>query len=337
MRKTLLVLASTGLVVLIASEVALTIGMGPARAAYPGKNGKIAFVRPQRSDGRVADQVWTMGSAGGAQRQLTFHKYDSYDPTWSPGGTKIAYARETLADAPDIYKMNADGCHKVALTISKEKNDFEPSWSPTGRKLVFVRDVDVRLNYGNLELFTVNRYGSNLTRLTRTASADEHDPAWSPGGGKIAFVKYVSNVSNDPTVDFSGDGIFVMKPDGSQVPSMLLSPAAFGQYMVPEIADLDWSPNGQWLVFDVCLGGYCGYWGEYDIYKVRYDGTQLTHLANGGTPAWSPSGAKILFQRPSGDGVGTLYKMNADGTNKERVVPGDAGTRIFYPSWQPLH
>ena len=51
MRRTVLLLASTGLVVLLASVVALGVVNTPAQAAFPGANGKIAF----------ADYTWVDG------------------------------------------------------------------------------------------------------------------------------------------------------------------------------------------------------------------------------------------------------------------------------------
>lgn len=72
-----------------------------------------------------------------------------------------------------------------------------------------------------------------------------------------------------------------------------------------------------------------------DIYVVRPDGSERTRLTTGMQavgPAWSPDGRKIAFGTlPWGDG--SIYVMNADGTELQAVASGP-GFRIG-PSWSP--
>jgi TolB protein len=310
MRKTLILLASVALIVLLASGVALLVADNPARAAFPGENGKIAFVREVHR----FSQVFTMGPAGGKQTQLTFKETGSgWSPTWSPGGRKIAYVRYSASSgSTDIYMMNADGTHKVPITTNG-KDDYDPAWSPSGQRLVFLRDVVDEQHHWNFDLFTVSRDGSNVVRLTRTEAA-EASPAWSPDGVTIAFSKLTSSP------DCYGVGLFVMKADGSEEPSLLVSPETLG---CPERSfGVDWSPDGQWIVFSE---GSIYSWQS--LTKVRADGTELTQLSPccGVSPAWSPNGEKIVFS-----GGRLLYKMNADGTGTESITEG------WMPSWQPF-
>ena len=80
MRKTVLLLASTALAVALAGGVALTAGMGPAKAAFPGANGKIAF-----ASGRAGNlEIYTMKRDGTGVKRLTHnHAYD-FAPDWQP-------------------------------------------------------------------------------------------------------------------------------------------------------------------------------------------------------------------------------------------------------------
>ncbi len=52
----------------------------PGEAAFPGANGKIAFVS-YRAGNR---EIYVMNSDGTDQRRLTDGPGDSYNPTWSP-------------------------------------------------------------------------------------------------------------------------------------------------------------------------------------------------------------------------------------------------------------
>jgi TolB protein len=309
-----LVLVTVGALV-AACLVALVGTAKPGEAAFPGQNGKIAFIREVN---RVS-QVFTMGPAGGKQTQLTFNDTGSYSPAWSPGGRKIAFGRYSASSgSKGIYIMNADGSHKVPLTTSK-KDDFDPAWSPSGQRLVFVREVIHTVHRLNVDLLTVSRDGSDVIRLTRTEER-EWNPAWSPDGGTIAFSKYAWSQ------DCGEVGLFVMQADGSEEPSMLASPDDIGcpNYMF----GADWSPDGQWIVFGTADYDSCCY-----TYKVRADGTEPTFVTHSaGAQAWSPDGTKIVFTNYDGG----LYKMNPDGTNKKRIVEGPEGLG-FASSWQPLN
>ena len=68
--------------------VALAAVPSPAEAAYPGSNGKVAFVR--------ANQIWTVNADGTGEVQLTSAAAPSFDPQWSPNGR----ASSTRADRP---------------------------------------------------------------------------------------------------------------------------------------------------------------------------------------------------------------------------------------------
>jgi Tol biopolymer transport system component len=72
---------AAGLLVLVASEEA-------AEAAFPGQNGKIAFVS-DRDSGEPA--IYTMNPDGTNLSNISIGQEFPQGPAWSPDGTKIAF------------------------------------------------------------------------------------------------------------------------------------------------------------------------------------------------------------------------------------------------------
>jgi Tol biopolymer transport system component len=80
--------------------------------------------------------------------------------------------------------------------------------------------------------------------------------------------------------------------------------------------------------------------GNWSIYVMNADGTNLTHLADCLNsecyPSWSPDGTQIVFQRAVPDGV-EIFLINADGSNMHRLTPfpGIGYSGDVRPSWTP--
>jgi Tol biopolymer transport system component len=82
--------------------------------------------------------------------------------------------------------------------------------------------------------------------------------------------------------------------------------------------------------------------GNYEIYMMDDDGSNLTNLtnnpANDSSPTWSPDGKKIAFSSDRDDreeGFGKqyeLYVMNADGSEQTRITTTGAHN---YGTWSP--
>jgi TolB protein len=53
-----------------------------------------------------------------------------WSPTWSPDGTRIAWARSrSLFGFDDLFVMNADGSGVTRLTRTPKVDEYEPDWS----------------------------------------------------------------------------------------------------------------------------------------------------------------------------------------------------------------
>jgi Tol biopolymer transport system component len=156
-----------------------------AEAAFPGKNGKIAFEKDPNGPGceplYCDAEIVTMKANGDNKTPLTNN--DSvwdYDPAFSSNGRKIAFERHPRDGSIDIFTMSANGTHKKQVTRS-ETSDLDPAWSPDGTKIAFSS-----LRNGNYDIYVINQDGTGLTRIT-TAPGGDFKPTWSPDGTRIAF------------------------------------------------------------------------------------------------------------------------------------------------------
>ena len=120
--------------VLILATV-LGVSVSPsAQAAYPGKDGKIAFTR--------ANQIYTIKADGSGLTQLTTNG-KNYRPRYSPNGKQIAYVHETADGYRDIWLMRADGSNQRRLT--RVGDVAGASWAPDGKALAFAGGQDLEL------------------------------------------------------------------------------------------------------------------------------------------------------------------------------------------------
>ncbi len=88
--------------------------------------------------------------------------------------------------------------------------------------------------------------------------------------------------------------------------------------------------SGRWIAF---MSDRDGNW---EIYRMRADGSQVTRLtdnpAEDGHPSWSPDGNWITFHSTR-DGNWETYRMRADGSQVTRLTDNPA--EDWGPSWGP--
>jgi hypothetical protein len=219
-----------------------------ARAAFPGRNGLVAFEGYGPDLGTYA--VAPDGS--GLQKLIS----GGIVPTWSPDGLQLAFSDYGANGYFQAFTERPDGTFRTQVTHAVY--DFAGSFSPDGTQLA-VTHCDTP--QGPCHLGVVNRDGSDEHVISDMSASSI---AWSPLGTSIAFVsgsaaytihadgtglQKVANAGGG--IDWSpdgtrlaltapGGGIVSVRPDGSDPQTLDANTS--------DRAPL-WSPDGTQLAF----------------------------------------------------------------------------------------
>jgi Tol biopolymer transport system component len=218
-----------------------------------------------------------------------------YSPSWSPDGEHIAFvSRRNAEQWPDVSLVTADGSlhHRITRTPAAETR---PRWSPNGHHIAFSTGA-----HGSV--YVIDADGTNQQKL-----GDGDTPTWSPDSTQLAFTSTEPGVGIQ-VVDVTGAlrytiaGItphwspqgthiaFLTRFQGGERASMMIVEAngAHPQTLVEDIpwwTDLQWSPDGRWMVF---TNGLTLHPEQAWISIINIDGSDRTRLADGSQPTWQP-------------------------------------------------
>jgi Tol biopolymer transport system component len=277
-----------------------------AEAAFPGKNGEIAFQSSR--DGN--EEIYVMRADGTNQTRLTTDPRRDVHPAFSSDGKRLTFTiRRPEASGDEIYVMNADGTNQTGLT-HHTTSSFQSVFSPDGTKIAFVSSRD-----GNPEIYTMNSDGTDQSRLTNT-TANEVRPAFSPDGKKIAFGR---RDPSNPDPSKRRDDIYLINLEDGVETRLTTNPA--------QDNEANFSPDGKKIAFN----------RSGDIYLMNLDDRVETRLTNTSGieefPAFSPDGEQIAFAS-NHDGNLEIYVMASDGTGtRMQLTRTDSPVVNTKPDW----
>ncbi|MFI0016167.1 hypothetical protein [Streptomyces griseus] len=146
--------------------------------------------------GTVQRDLWSVGVDGTDLRRLTDTADNEESPTWSPDGTRIAYACDgDAARGWQIYERAVDGGPQTRISDGPAGDATEPSWNPVDdearRGLVaytLTTNPDPDVDDGT-ELRATQGIGTDRPLLVGAHAAwGTRSASWLPDGNDIVFL-----------------------------------------------------------------------------------------------------------------------------------------------------
>ena len=184
-----------------------------AQAAFPGRNGDIAYVAPGNDNGNEAE-LWTVDPSSGAVTELA-QVFVSGGPASSDDGRTLAFSafigrqgnvigafpgRRPAAAPWNVFDMEMMTVPSVPTGPGDagDAEDFDPAWAPGGRHIVYRDDAG--------QVIVLGADGSKRVIAT---GANVDGPAWSPDGRLIRVhpvhrgLRRMRNLARPPERDAS--------------------------------------------------------------------------------------------------------------------------------------
>jgi len=211
-----------------------------------------------------------LARADGSRRFRLTRGKDS-QPSWSPRGAYVAFARLTAPGRSQILVADARG---RVLRRFGTGYSTEPAWSPNGQRIAYT---------SGSRLIVANRAGQTIVEHSIPGLAGGQ--TWSSDSRRLAFT--VAVTIDGGTGAQAQRGIYVMNADGTG-----------RRLLVVNAIDPAWSPNGSKIAYVTYRSRLAG--GGF-VTVANADGTGARRLTasveDESQPAWSPGGRQIAFLR----------------------------------------
>jgi Tol biopolymer transport system component len=226
-----------------------------------------------------------------------------------------------------IKTMAPDGSARRTLPLPPGAADAR--LSPDGRSILFYAQVEAAATESDLRIFTARSDGTQVRDI-----AEGYEANWSPSGEEIAYTVW------DAATD---DDIWVMNRDGTDARALLTG--AQWEFWPT------WSPDGETIAFLSASRGAPAAGGNWNIYLMDADGSDVRKLTDFPDPLiseqgtwasgldWSPDSKKLVYesfnwQEESID----IYVVRVDGSGSRRLTrgPGSEVSAVWSPNGRRL-
>jgi len=281
--------------------------------------------------GPGGNRLFTIGSNGAGGADIASDIADTSNlvtPQWGPNRSVLVLDQSPVDEQTWLVDTTGVNRPKVIIPcVEPCQTRNEASWSHDGKKIVLFQGMDGPVNgipvTCGLAIF--DRPTLEMTKVTSSPCGiiEERNPRFSPDDTSIAFWR--SRSPGRVAADRIEDAALFTR-----------NLATGKEFQVTDWTThatmLDWSPDGQWLVFIPDAWDRSA--PSADIWRVHPDGTGLERMTTIDTadswllqPRYTPDGAWIVFSRRTEDS-GELLAIPADGGDPVAVLPGTAASEF---------
>jgi Tol biopolymer transport system component len=313
--------------------VAISGGAAPSDAAFPGRNGLIAFASSRSP--LLSGEVFAVDIRTGRRSNVSRNWVTEVTPVRSPTGRTVA----TVGD-DGVYVMSLDGHHRRRVARIAGHAPFLASqlaWSPDGRRIAYV----LARGGAGPRIFVVAAKGGAPSSAGRCASSDSNCFAWAPDGNRLAVLRnerdlYVVGVGTGRARRIARNAFYpAWSPDGRWIAYssrglVLVRPSGRSRRRLsPLNGPFAWSPDSAAIA--VNSGG--------NVYRVSTRGKKprrrLGSAYSESGLIWSPNGRWIAVIG-SGRSPNHFFEvLSTTSRLRKRLRSAFGQADASSPSWSP--
>jgi serine/threonine protein kinase len=242
-------------------------------------------------------QIWSVGSDGNGQKQVTSGRNPAFGPIFRPGAGMF-YSQVDSGFTVHVWRADANGDNARQLTTGK--GEQLRSVSPDGRTVLFHRTEAPDV------LWSVSSDGGEPVN---------RGPSSRPSG---TFSPDNSRILHSFIHEINGQGAFTPQIIPANGAGPVVTPA-----LPPRTINLGWAPDGNALTYLHASNGL------KNLFRLRLDGgkpEEITRFTDGRITQyrWSPDGKRLLLRRRI-DNADNLWVVNADGSNAVAITDFETG------------